>query len=1286
MRIVYNSNMEKWSFWIDCGGTFTDFVAISDSNEYKVHKLLSHSPHYKSAVVEGIKQVLGHDDYSKSIKEIRLGTTVATNAFLERNGVPCALITTLGHKDVLEIRQQNRPELFDLDIKKIPPLYDYVTSIQGRMNKQGEVIEKLDLEIAKFELQRILDLDIKSIAISLMHATINNMHEVQLGELAYSMGFEYISLSHKVSSIPKYIARTETTVMDAYLSPYLSQYTQDLEQQLGINNILYMQSNGGLCKSNELQGYNALLSGPAGGLIGAVEMARKVGHKKIITFDMGGTSTDVAIYNHELSIDNEPNFYGVKVLSPMVDIHTVAAGGGSILKYDKGRLMVGPESAKAFPGPACYRNGGPLTITDANLFLNRIDPQMFPKVFGKKQSEPLDLDVVKNKFQILSNESGISPKDLAEGFLKIAVETMSRAIRKISIEKGYDPQEFTLVSFGGAGGQLALNVAESLKIKNVYIHPMSSVLSAYGMGLADHSITLNNHYAFGHEKLIDQAKEKLGENLSFQKYFLINAPGSDHIQQINANNIHEANKKFKQLYKEIFNSILCEVPECKTITLKATVVNNLSYPSLHSKAPKIITGPNIINENNTSIIVEDGWTAYLKEDGSWIIKASQANKINNKNNDQIDLEIFYQRFQFIAEQMGFTLQKMAKSVNIKERNDFSCALFNQKGELIANAPHIPVHLGSMGDAVKAVSRLLNIQPRQSFICNDPSLGGTHLPDITVITPLFIDNHIFMWLASRGHHADIGGITPGSMPGNSTVLDEEGVVIAPVCFAHNNKIDEGLIRSILLSSKHPVRNIEANLHDIKAKLIANINGLNELKSFIAEKTHERTSLMVEKLLHYSDVKMKTLLSPYVGMKAKKIVASDRIIKLEVCKKNNKYVFDFTGTSPELKTNFNTPIPVVKASVLFALRSLIVENIPLNDGLMRSVELIIPKASMLNPSAGKAVVAGNVETSQVICDLIFETLKIKANSQGTMNNISFGNNHYQYYETLAGGSGATQNSDGADAVQVNMTNSLLTDPETFELRFPVLLEMMSIRQGSGGHGDKSGGHGLYRKIKFLERMHVSILSQFRDRSPLGIEGGKSAQRGINQKDTGAELINLPENISLDFSLGESLLISTPGGGGYGTPKKVYRNLVFGFGSNMDLQQIKQRCPSVKLVTRAHVKNVELRYTRFSTERQGGVADMFLAPGHNVFGLLIDIDDEDLKNLDRIECADLGYQRIHVEAYDDNNNMYKAYAYDVIDKKPDIAPTKIYEWLVYSGAYYLNLSKKYLAHIKKFRKENE
>ncbi len=1271
---------KKWVFWIDCGGTFTDIVGISPTGERKVHKLLSHSPHYESAVYQGLVELTGTSELKNVVSSIRLGTTVATNAFLEKKGVPCALLTSLGQQDVLEIRQQNRPDLFELDIQKKKPLYTWVSHLEERVNAQGEVIKALDEDLVRFELERILEKGISSVAVSFMHANKFPDHELLVERVAKDLGFDYISLSHRVSPENRYIMRTETSVIDANLTPFLKQYTEDLESKIDVDEFLYMQSSGDLCFSEELKGYNSLLSGPAGGLVGALRAAQKRGINKIITFDMGGTSTDVALCNGAINLEHRANFHGFNFLSPMVDIHTVAAGGGSILKYDGSRFLVGPESAGANPGPACYRQGGPLTVTDANLFLGRLNPDQFPKVFGSDQNQGLDEEIVKEKFDELSKEVGVSPEEVAEGFLDVAVETMAKAIRKISIERGQDPSDYTLVSFGGAGGQMATRVAERLKIKSIFIHPLSSVLSAYGMGEAVQALSKKGPFERGFEKL----KQEIRREASFEvthwlrTYFLY-SKGSDYIVPIEAEDKTEAEESFREHMKVVFGIDQEEEILCETISLKGEGKKTESTNEEEVEVDQTKEGPFKIEENNTTIVVEEAWKAKKNKEGEWFLEfQGKPDQTKPERIESVEMELFYQRFQFIAEQMGVSLKKLAQSVNIKERNDFSCALFNSKGELLSNAPHIPVHLGSMGDSVRAVRDQCEIKPGNSYICNDPTAGGTHLPDVTVVTPFFRDGKVFMWVASRGHHADIGGVSPGSMPAFSKKLSEEGVVISPQVLVDDGQFQEEKLRKLFSEGAYPTRNIDSNIFDIKAKIAANQKGLSELKDLTEQYGTEKIENQIESILSYSEKKLAEKLKDLKDQQVEKQMAPERKICLSLKKNNEKILFDFTGSSPQQESNFNAPKPVLKAAILFVLRSLVQESLPLNDGLFRSIKIKLPEDCFLNPKKGAAVVAGNVETSQSLCDLLFEAFGIKAHSQGTMNNLTFGTDNYQYYETLGGGSGATASGPGASSVQVNMTNSLLTDPEIFENRYPVLIELMGVRHGSGGVGKNRGGNGLIRKLRFLENMSVSFLSQSRNYAPRGIKGGSDGHTGRNFVEERGERKSLEECFEIDVKKEDRLVIETPGGGGFGEPTINRDNKIFCFGSNMDINQIKTRCPSARVHGRGCLNDYRLAYTRYSEKRQGGVADIVPSKGDQVYGVVVTLNNDDLKVLDKIEGGPLGfgaYKRVPITIVNDWGEKEEVEAYEVIDKEEHVEPSKFYRSLVYRGAFLLNAPSGYL-----------
>lgn len=1281
-----------WNFWIDCGGTFTDIVALSRDGEHRVHKLLSKSPHYNSPVVQGVKDILGNDFSLDSVEKIRLGTTVATNAFLEKNGIDCALVTTLGFRDLLEIRRQNRPRLFDLDIKKVENLYKEVAHIKERLDSEGRVLVALDEEIVRFELERMYGHGLRSVAVALMHSPTNPKHELRVGEIAKEVGFEFVSLSHQVSPVSKYVYRAQTCVAEAYLTPLLDIYTKELAKEFEGVEIVYMQSNGGLCKASDLKGQNALLSGPAGGLIGAVESGKRRGVKKLITFDMGGTSTDVAIFDGEIHLHREPEFLGHKLLAPMMDIHTVAAGGGSILKFDGGRFSVGPESAGAFPGPACYRNGGPLTVTDANLFLGRLEASQFPKIFGPNRDQALDEEVVKEKFSDLAKVAGMSPEEVALGFLDVAANTMARAIKKVSVERGQDPKEFAMVSFGGAAGQMACKVADAIGIKSIFIHPLSSVLSAYGIGLANESYEAMMAYPApcqsGRDenlkelfsKLHFEIKEKLPGARALKDQIHMRAIGGDYEISVKGPEVAPALKEFENKYKKLFGLEFQGGAEIVALSSSGIKESGNTKELFSAEGLGELKGPALLSANNTCIVIDPGWSGSKNEYGEWILKKTgAANKL--VHDKKIELEIFYQRFQSIADQMGHVLQSLAHSITIKERNDFSCALFTAKGELLANAPHIPVHLGSMGDAVKAVAAKFEgeIAEGDGYVCNDPNFGGTHLPDITIVTPIYLNGELAMWAASRGHHGDIGGISPGSMPGSSSTLEQEGVVIPPIKTVSKGKLMVEELREILDDHPYPARNPDQNIHDIRAQLAANEKARSELEDLSKECGVEKIARMAEAILSYSAEKIKSVLEGFTTGEASLEVAPMRKIALKMDNDGNRLRLDFGGSSPAGEHNFNTPLPVVKASVLFALRCLIEEDIPLNDGIARYLDIKTPKNSLLNPGTQNAVVAGNVETSQVLCDLIFEALKVKAHSQGTMNNLSFGNENFQYYETLGGGSGASSQARGASAVQVNMTNSLLTDPEVMEHRLPVRIGLMAVRRGSGGTGQFNGGDGIYRRLLFLEDCFVSMISQRRLTSPKGIAGGGPGLRGANLKESvDGEISALPECFQDRIQKGERLMISTPGGGGFGKTPERNSILVYGFGSNMDGFQIKKRCPSSQFLCRAKLIDHELRYTIYSDMRKGGVADMYHAPGKAMWGAVYSMNERDLAVLDEIECGKGHYSRVERSVFDDDGRELKVFCYDVNDKDPDVAPTNIYRWLVYSGAYMLGAPEEYLRQI--------
>ena len=1286
-----------WRFWVDRGGTFTDIVAVDPRGQRQILKVLSVSTHYDDAIVEGIRRAMcaesGGQYDPQQIEEIRIGTTVATNAFLERRGQRTALVTTLGFRDILEIRAQNRPRLFDLHIQKIPPLYDLVTEVLERTLATGKIEIPLNEEIALYELQRLKDLGVKSLAVAFMHATINPDNELAMLKLAKRAGFENISLSHQISQIAKLVPRAETCVVDAYLNPVLSSYTSELQAQLNFPDVLFMQSHGGLCKQQEFRGCNALLSGPAGGLVGAVRTCKEAGFEKVITFDMGGTSTDVAIFDGAFRLNHEPEFHGISLQTPMLDIHTVAAGGGSIITCDSRRLKVGPESAGAAPGPACYRNGGPLTLTDVNFYLGRIESGNFPCIFGPHQNQPPDLEIVEAKLNEIAAFLGQSPREVAQGCLEVAIETMTGAIRKVSVEKGHDPREFTLCCFGGAGPQIACLVADRLGIRTVFIHEFSSVLSAYGMDLAEEKIRRRVGLMVKLDEMSNAEVESRFANLiaevdyadQIQRFFHLGVKSSDFTLEIPAVNLSEAGTKFSREHAKIFGiapdseiyiyGLSVELGSSRNIT------GIVSGVSIESK----IEGHSVIAGNNTSVVIDPGWEGISTRLGQWVLR-----KMDAVTNQQVavarggaaDLEIFYQRFQSIAEEMGFVLKNTGYSVNIKERLDFSCAIFTKECELIANAPHIPVHLGSMSESIRMVDRKFAGQMHEgdSFITNRPDEGGTHLPDITVVTPIFYAGHLIFYVASRGHHADVGGKSPGSMPSDSRLLSEEGVLIsvAPLVRAGKFMLEE--MREVFASGPYPARHFQQNMHDLKAQLAANQRGKQSLLELVEIRGVESTLQMAEFLLSYTQSRLQEYLQKFTSGSATVVLDQGRTIQVRLTKAaNNKLLVDFTGTSPTDSGNFNAPPAVVKAAVLYVLRCLLREEIPLNDGFSRSMELIIPGKSLLSPHPTSAVVAGNVETSQAICDALFAAFGELVHSQGTMNNFSFGNERLQYYETLGGGSGAGPRFNGASCIQVHMTNSRLTDPEVLENRFPVKVDLFSRRHGSGGKGLYQGGDGLYRRLTFFETMTVNVLSQRRETVPQGLHGGGDALAGINRVERAqGEFEIFGPCFQRQVLAGDCVNIETPGGGGFGKDPHSALHLVFSYGSNLDPLQMLMRCPDARIFGRARLFDHELGFTRFSPGRGGGVADVLPSIGHTVWGLVYRLNDQDMRSLDEAEDFPRAYNRVEKSVQLDNGEMIQAWTYQVVDRKSFVQPTRSYLWQIYRGGYLLNAPRKYLNNL--------
>ncbi|WP_293353532.1 MULTISPECIES: hydantoinase B/oxoprolinase family protein [unclassified Microcoleus] len=1219
----------SWQFWIDRGGTFTDIVAQKPDGKLVIHKLLSeNSDRYTDAAVQGIRDILGigagESIPAAQIAAIKMGTTVATNALLERKGDRTILLITKGFGDALRIGYQNRPNIFARHIVLPEMLYDRVIEVAERYSARGKELIAVNPEFIP-ALQQAYDDGIRSCAIVFMHGYRYSEHEKQVAQIAREIGFTQISVSHEVSPLMKLVSRGDTAVVDAYLSPilrrYVDQITRELNPDKSTNSqcpipnaqfpqLMFMQSNGGLVDAAQFQGKNSILSGPAGGIVGAVQTSKKAGFDKIITFDMGGTSTDVAHFNGEYEREFETEIAGVRLRSPVMAIHTVAAGGGSIVFFDGARYRVGPESAGANPGPACYRKGGPLTVTDCNVMLGKIQPDFFPKVFGLTGDLPIAPEVVKQKFAQLAGEIGgeRTPEQVAEGFLAIAVEKMANAVKKISLQRGYDVSEYTLCCFGGAGGQHACAIADCLGMKRVFIHPYAGVLSAYGMGLADVRAMRERaiEQLLSAELIADlrallaqleaEGKRELNrrgaEGAEEEKEVLIirklhlKYEGSDSVLMVNfAGSVEEMQADFEAAHRQRYSFIMPEKsliveavsvevvetmnvldnyttsPSCDTGILPVPPISTVQmyvagewretpvYQRDDLRSGDCITGPAMIVEATGTNIIEPGWEGEITANNDLILNRRSAAPINAVNthpsavkSDPVLLEIFNNLFRAIAEQMGVTLQNTSSSVNIKERLDFSCAIFDGNGQLVANAPHIPVHLGSMSESVSALilAQAHEIKPGDVYVSNNPYNGGTHLPDITVITPVFDKSSLLplFYVASRGHHADIGGITPGSMPPNSIIVTEEGVLFDNFQLVCEGKFREQELLQLLTSGDFPVRNAAQNIADLQAQIAANNRGLAELVKMVEHYGLETVQAYMGFVQDNAEESVRRVIEVLSDGEFTYPMDSGGEIKVAITinKSARSAKIDFTGTSSQQFNNFNAPAAVCKAAVLYVFRTLVDDDIPLNAGCLKPLEIINPAGCMLNPRYPAAVVAGNVETSQNITDALYCALGAIAASQGTMNNFTFGDRRYQYYETICGGSGAGANFDGTDAVQTHMTNSRLTDPEVLEWRFPVLLESFAIRANSGGNGNHRGGNGVVRRMRFLEAMTAGILSGRRVVSPCGLQGGEAGKVGRNYVERfDGNVEELGSTASVEMRSGDVFVIETPGGGGYGGCRK-------------------------------------------------------------------------------------------------------------------------------------------------------
>jgi 5-oxoprolinase (ATP-hydrolysing) len=1189
----------RWQFWIDRGGTFTDIVAKRPDGTLTTHKLLSENPEqYKDAAVAGIRHLLGlkrGEPVTPAVVEcVKMGTTVATNALLERKGEPTLLVTTRGFRDALRIAYQNRPRLFDRNIMLPELLYTEVIEAQERLSAQGEILQPLDEASLRGDLLAAYGRGLRSVAIVFMHGYRYTEHELAAKRIAKETGFTQVSTSFETSPMMKFVSRGDTTVVDAYLSPILRRYVEQVAGEMPGVKLFFMQSSGGLTDAHAFQGKDAILSGPAGGIVGMARTAALAGHDKVIGFDMGGTSTDVSHYAGEFEREFETQVAGVRMRAPMMSIHTVAAGGGSILEFDGSRFRVGPQSAGANPGPASYRRGGPLAVTDANVMTGKIQPRYFPKVFGPGADEALSYEAVEAKFNELAGKTGRSAEVVAEGFINIAVQQMANAIKKISVARGYDVTRYTLQCFGGAGGQHACLVADALGMTRVFVHPLAGVLSAYGMGLADQNVI--------REQAVEMPLVAASLPLVAEKLDALGAAAQAELerQQVNAGTVqvhHRVHVRyegsdsalvvafgdlatikagFESAYRQRFAFLMQgkrlvveavsveavvagdapaeprhdtydprEVPRRETVRMysggqwhdAALVVREDLRPG------DVVPGPAIIAEKNATTVVEPGWEAELTALDHLVLDRRIPRAVKFAVGTTVDpvlLEVFNNLFMNIAEQMGLQLQNTAYSVNIKERLDFSCALFDTDGNLIANAPHMPVHLGSMGESIKTVIRenAGKMQPGDVYVLNDPYHGGTHLPDVTVITPVYLgaaahDKPLF-YVGSRGHHADIGGTTPGSMPPFSTRIEEEGVQINNVKLVDQGVLREAEMVALLQSGQYPSRNPQQNMADLKAQIAANEKGVQELRKMADQFGLDVVQAYMGHVQDNAEESVRRVITRLKdGAFTLPLDNGAQIqvaIRVDTAKRSAE--IDFTGTSAQQTNNFNAPTAVCMAAVLYVFRTLVDDDIPLNAGCLKPLKVIIPPGSMLNPNPPASVVAGNVETSTCITNCLYGALGVMAASQCTMNNFTFGNASHQYYETISGGSGAGQGFNGTSVVQTHMTNSRLTDPEVLEFRFPVRLDSYEIRQGSGGAGQYRGGNGGVRRVRFLEDMTASILSNGRKHGAFGMAGGQPGQVGINRvvRSTGAveELGHIGQ---AEMKPGDVFEIHTPGGGGYG-----------------------------------------------------------------------------------------------------------------------------------------------------------
>ncbi|GGS36751.1 5-oxoprolinase [Streptomyces parvus] len=1202
----------RWEFWIDRGGTFTDIVGRRPDGRLITRKLLSHDPgRYDDAAVAGIRLLLGLDPGepvpADRVAAVRMGTTVATNALLERRGEPTVLLITEGFRDALRIAYQNRPRLFDRHIVLPDSVHERVIEVPERIDAHGRTVRPLELASVREQLRAAHAEGLRSAAVVLMHGYRHPAHERAVAEAAREAGFTQVSSSHEVSPLIRLVPRGDTTVVDAYLSPVLGRYVDEVAARLDGIRLMFLQSNGGLREATRFRGKDAVLSGPAGGVVGMVRTSQQAGHDRVIGFDMGGTSTDVSHYAGEFERELGTQVAGVRMRAPMMSIHTVAAGGGSVLHFDGSRYRVGPDSAGAAPGPACYRRGGPLTVTDANVMLGRVQPSHFPAVFGADGDLPLDADHVRERFTELADEVGRATgsrpdeAEAAAGFLEIAVLNMANAVKKISVQRGHDVTRYALTGFGGAGGQHVCAVADALGIGTVLVPPLAGVLSAYGIGLADatamreQSVEEQLDTACRERverlcaELADRTREALRADgvpdsaITTRARILLRYAGTDAALPVDPDTEAAMAEEFAAAHRARFGFRMDKPLVVETVSVEATGATGVTDTTgtldatdgsapvtgsdphdaspppadtvdlyaegrwqrapLHRRADlhvgATVTGPAIVAEDDSTTVVDPGWQAAAAPTGHLVLTRGSPRPERTAVGTRVDpvlLEVFNSLFMSIAEQMGVRLENTAHSVNIKERLDFSCALFDAEGNLIANAPHIPVHLGSMGESIKEVLRRNEgtLRPGDVYAVNDPYHGGTHLPDVTVVTPVFDEGKLRFLVASRGHHAEIGGTTPGSMPAFSRTIHEEGVLFDNWLLVRDGRLREEETRNLLASAPYPSRSPDTNLADLRAQIAANEKGIAELRRMTDQFGPDVVDAYMGHVQDNAEESVRRIVAGLHDGHCRYETDSGAVIqvRLTVDRDARGAHLDFTGTSPQQPGNANAPRSVVMAAVLYVFRTLVGADIPLNSGCLKPLDVTIPPGSMLDPSYPAATVAGNVETSQAVTGALYGAIGGQAEGSGTMNNLTFGNDHVQYYETIASGSGAGDGFDGADAVQTHMTNSRLTDPEILEWRLPVRLESFAVREDSGGTGRWHGGHGVERRIRFLEPVTIALLSGHRRVPPYGAGGGEPGALGEQHIErAGGEVVPLEGCDTAELEAGDVLVVRTPGGGGYG-----------------------------------------------------------------------------------------------------------------------------------------------------------